>query len=522
MRKSLALAALVPVAAAALLVHDGSVRAQGGAERGPELFRKHCASCHGETGMGDGPIAWLVFPRPRNFARSEFRLITTDNRVPTDDDLLRVITNGMPGSAMPPHDRLPEADRRLLAKTVRDLWRTGLRAKYQAEGVEGSELDDFVGQDTAPGNAIDLAGEREPTDEDLARGRILYLQNCAPCHGRDGRGDADRKLVDSLGDPAPARDFTKGIFKGGASVRDLFTRLRAGMKGSAMPTYGEDALPREDAWAVAHYVRSLVPPGAQTRVSQTCQTLRVARMEKVPADAAGWKGVKAQYVALMPLWWRDTRPEGLLFQAAQDGEKLVFRIQWEDATVNDAILRPQDFQDGAAIQLSDAEDPPFFGMGDAAAPVTLWSWKASWQKDLQGWQDIETVYPDLNVDNYPEYPGAPGERPSLEKLGAPFHDPKWLAGTAAGNPMSNLKRASAVEVAGAKGAGSVTTAPAAEQSLRGEGTFDRNIWTLVFESPFPPAMGSKHHSIAFAIWDGQAGDRNGQKSVTIWHRLALE
>jgi hypothetical protein len=28
--------------------------------------------------------------------------------------------------------------------------------------------------------------------------------------------------------------------------------------------------------------------------------------------------------------------------------------------------------------------------------------------------------------------------------------------------------------------------------------------------------------VAFAVWDGAAGDRDGLKSVTIWHELALE
>jgi DMSO reductase family type II enzyme heme b subunit len=27
--------------------------------------------------------------------------------------------------------------------------------------------------------------------------------------------------------------------------------------------------------------------------------------------------------------------------------------------------------------------------------------------------------------------------------------------------------------------------------------------------------------IAFACWDGSAGDRNGQKNVTIWQRLQI-
>jgi len=28
--------------------------------------------------------------------------------------------------------------------------------------------------------------------------------------------------------------------------------------------------------------------------------------------------------------------------------------------------------------------------------------------------------------------------------------------------------------------------------------------------------------VAFAVWDGSAEDRDGRKSVTIWHELALE
>jgi DMSO reductase family type II enzyme heme b subunit len=36
-----------------------------------------------------------------------------------------------------------------------------------------------------------------------------------------------------------------------------------------------------------------------------------------------------------------------------------------------------------------------------------------------------------------------------------------------------------------------------------------------------PRPGSRA-SVAFAVWDGSAGDRNGTKSVTIWHDLQLE
>jgi DMSO reductase family type II enzyme heme b subunit len=31
-----------------------------------------------------------------------------------------------------------------------------------------------------------------------------------------------------------------------------------------------------------------------------------------------------------------------------------------------------------------------------------------------------------------------------------------------------------------------------------------------------------HSSIAFALWDGAARDRNGQKLVSVWHDLKLD
>jgi mono/diheme cytochrome c family protein len=523
MRK--ALVYLLPAVAlvGALLVHRPA-RAAGGTPRGRDLFAKHCAVCHGDAGRGDGPAAYLVYPRPRDFTRSEFRIVSTQNGVPTDDDLLQVITNGMPGSPMPPHDRLPETDRRLLVQTVRDLWREGLRARYEAEGVEASEVEAFVADDTTPGEPIDLRGAGEPTTARLARGRIVYFQACASCHGLEGRGDGQQqRLVDSLGAPAPARDFTRGVFKGGAAAEAIYMRLRAGMKGTAMPTFPEATLSSEDAWAVAHFVHSLVPPGAQQRIQQMTKTLRVAQLASIPDDDAGWAAVPAEYFAVMPLWSRDDCTTGLLVQAAADASMLAFRLQWEDASRNDSILRAQDFQDGVAIQLSDAEDPPFFGMGDASSAVTIWSWKASFQEDLGGYRDIEVVYPNINLDHYASQKDLlPGERPALDRVSAPHHDPRYLTGWGAKNPLSDPARASAVEVAAAKGQGTLTTAEAAAQTVRGRGVWDRNAWTVTLVAPRPPAFGAKPHFIAFAVWDGAHGDRNGQKAVSIWHRLVVE
>ena len=55
---------------------------------------------HVEKGRGDGPAARFLYPKPRNFGAAQFRLISTANRMPSDDDLLAAVRRGMPGSAM--------------------------------------------------------------------------------------------------------------------------------------------------------------------------------------------------------------------------------------------------------------------------------------------------------------------------------------------------------------------------------------------------------------------------------------
>jgi putative heme-binding domain-containing protein len=58
-------------------------------EAGALLYREHCAVCHGQ----DGELISGV-----NLRRGQFR------RGNSDDDLMQVISRGVPGTAMPPHN----------------------------------------------------------------------------------------------------------------------------------------------------------------------------------------------------------------------------------------------------------------------------------------------------------------------------------------------------------------------------------------------------------------------------------
>jgi mono/diheme cytochrome c family protein len=63
--------------------------------RGMALYLGNCTDCHGHAGNGDGPRAYFIFPRPRNFllADTQARL----NRAV----LFNAISKGVPGREMP-------------------------------------------------------------------------------------------------------------------------------------------------------------------------------------------------------------------------------------------------------------------------------------------------------------------------------------------------------------------------------------------------------------------------------------
>lgn len=72
-------------------------------ERGKTVYAQNCVACHGAKGDGKGDAAAFLLPKPRNFVQANFRLRSTPpSRLPTDVDLFRSVSMGMPGTPMPP------------------------------------------------------------------------------------------------------------------------------------------------------------------------------------------------------------------------------------------------------------------------------------------------------------------------------------------------------------------------------------------------------------------------------------
>ena len=264
------------------------------------LYREHCAHCHGITGDGNGPTAAFLSPYPRDYRKGWFKFKSTPvGQKPTDDDLTKIVLEGIPGTAMPAFALLPplevdalvdylkylsirgEVERRLYHALV-DVEPAGARlvsvvqanatdeqkqAQQEQLAIVKEIAADFIGRwSEAPTHSVEVPPRPEMTPEELVasrkRGQELFygtIANCVKCHGDSALGDGqltdydewtkefigdgkNKELVQeyvALGLPEPRiirpRNLRQGVFRGGMRPVDIYWRLRNGIEGTPMP-----------------------------------------------------------------------------------------------------------------------------------------------------------------------------------------------------------------------------------------------------------------------------------------------
>lgn len=128
-----------------ILLFPASVQA-GPTGAGKELFRKHCAACHGSDGDGGVGVP-LSLPSFVNHVGDEY--------------LVKTIRHGRPGRVMPAFKNLSDHDVQQLLKFLR-TWTGNKGMNFSAKPVKGSR----------------------------AKGKTLFNQKCAACHGVVGQAGA--------------------------------------------------------------------------------------------------------------------------------------------------------------------------------------------------------------------------------------------------------------------------------------------------------------------------------------------
>jgi DMSO reductase family type II enzyme heme b subunit len=512
-------------------------------ELGRQLYAQHCAACHGEQGDGLGLAAAWLFPKPRDFRAGRFRLTSTDNHVPTRDDLHAVLLRGMPGSAMPPWAHLSLQEREALVDEILRLRREGARDFYvkflrdeeeltdeemAAEDVQ-EELQGYVDDSTTPGATTDVPEIGPPEDEAAVRGRSVYEKfGCISCHGEMGRGDGVQEMVDEEKLPTSPRDFTLGIFKGDPAPAFLYRRIAFGMPGTPMP--GSTAMMPDETVDLVHYIRSLSTESQRQSAVLRREKIVVARVSQIPnsAEEALWEEAAAVNLRLTPLWWRnDPHPE-LAVQAVHDGKTIAVRLSWRDDADNQHANRSEAFEDAAAMELYSGPAEPFLGMGDKNAPVDVWFWDA----DRQGPSaTVESTYPNAVTDVFP-FSETSVAGPELDRAGARTADQPVISlpARASGNqivPVGDESGGSSLHVGGP---GTVTFRVPQSQLVWARGEWRDGQWRVLMKRPLAAPSEEdgvslapgQHASAAFAVWNGAHQDRNGQKLVTIWQDFELE
>jgi cytochrome c oxidase cbb3-type subunit 3 len=159
-------------------------------ERGRELYAKMCAVCHGPAGEG-----YRADQAPR-IAHPEFLAAVND------DYLRRAIAQGRPGTTM-------------------SAW-----SKERGGPLSSAEIDAMVALLRSWDHAPPAYLDEHPLSGDSARGKEIYAEECASCHGERG---VDGRHV-HIGSPLFLRGATNGFLR---------YAISKGRMGTSMPGYAD-------------------------------------------------------------------------------------------------------------------------------------------------------------------------------------------------------------------------------------------------------------------------------------------
>jgi high-affinity iron transporter len=174
---------------------------------GKAIYAQRCASCHGESGLGDGPAGRGLNPAPPAVGTAELM-----------------------------HGQSP-----------------GLTYRVVSVGIAGTPMAGYAGTLTPQQrwNVVSYITSLRSTEAQRLEGEGLYTQRCASCHGATGAGDG--AMARSLSRLPP--DIGTVAWQSEHSDDHLAEVVRAGIPGTAMPPSNE--LSPEQALSVVAYLRTL-------------------------------------------------------------------------------------------------------------------------------------------------------------------------------------------------------------------------------------------------------------------------
>lgn len=263
-----------------------------------------------------------------------------------------------------------------------------------------------------------------------------------------------------------------------ASIIPLFAGLLAG--AAVLGWLGIPIVSSEGLFVRSHLISGNVP-----------STPEDPAWEKVPPLTLPLSG----QVITRPVW-PEPSARALGIRSVHNGLEIAFLLEWQDNTKNDR-LTPGTFRDGVAIGLPLGEAPAFFCMGQLDHYINIWHWKADWQSDI-----------DRRAAKAAERKGESGEVRRFEVI---------------------PRRASSVEdLVG--GGFSTLTSKQSQGRVQGNAVWKDGVWRVVIRRPLASTDPENEarlepgrlQAIAFAVWNGENKERNGQKAVAPWFQLSID
>ncbi|MBF0339096.1 MAG: c-type cytochrome [Nitrospirae bacterium] len=220
-------------------------------KQGEKVYKVRCMVCHGKQGDGKGAVGVLrkseasgriIEIRPRDFTMGLYRFRSTATGcLPSDDDLLYIITNGIPRSFMPNLKDVPVDD----LKAVRSYLKS-FSSRFQEE----QPCDPIVTKQPAWVGSADSVN----------KGKAIYKNmKCWECHGETGKGDGSKseEIKDDWGEQILPFNFQTGDLKKGSRPQDIYMTFTSGLDGTGMPSY-QDTLNEDDRWHLVSYTLKLM------------------------------------------------------------------------------------------------------------------------------------------------------------------------------------------------------------------------------------------------------------------------
>lgn len=289
------------------------------------------------------------------------------------------------------------------------------------------------------------------------------------------------------------------------------TARTAGIVGLMIASASYYAAPSSAITPAQHsYSKNETPPSVVLKAGSAPDAERL--LEPL---ASGWVVAPATNVPLyaqhvaQPIGGGSTKEVSV--KAIKTPQGLIFRLDWSDSSRDDGTS-DSTFRDGAAIQFPAGSNntSKALTMGHYDNPVDIWFWSADAERKKRS-AGAAMPYRQLS-----------GSAPDMVSL----MESNRLSRTAPKTEPSTAKNESWKELV-ATGVYTQLMKPTEFQQLKGKAVWQSNRWYVTFFRPFiqssdiGPDFGQKQVAIAFAIWNGGAGERLGMKSVSTWAALTL-